>query len=183
VPWQSGVLPGKSLDVATPVLPAASAGSISLVKLHTSFGDIRLRLRPEWSPDSVAYVRSVAAAPELCTSACEFYRVEPGFLLQGSLRARIAPNSVTKEGPRHMVRGDVGWAGGSAGPDFFIYLGTQPATHWGLTHTVWAEVADEESFAVAEQCVQQPPLPTKPGEMHIIAERIPISPKVAAAPA
>ena len=144
------------------------------MQLHTSHGNIRLRLRPEWSPESVAYVRAVAAAPELCTSACEFYRVEPGFLLQGSLRARIAPNAVTKEGPRHMVRGDVGWAGGSAGPDFFIYLGSQPATHWGLTHTVWAEVADEESFAVAEACVQQPPLPTKPGEMHMVAQRIPI---------
>jgi len=183
VPWTSGVVRGKALDLATPVLPAATAGGIGFVALSTKFGDIKLRLRPEWSPESVAFVRAIAAAPELCTSACEIYRVEPGFLLQGSLRSRIPPNNVTREGPRFMVRGDVGWAGGSAGPDWFIYLGDQPASHWGLTHTVWAEVADEASFAVAEKCVLQPPLPTKPGEMHIIAERIPISPKVAAAPA
>jgi len=26
-----------------------------------------------------------------------------------------------------MERGEVGWAGGTAGPDFFIYLGLGPA--------------------------------------------------------
>eukprot|EP00966_Prymnesium_polylepis_P181383 4201146-Prymnesium_polylepis.1 len=29
-----------------------------------------------------------------------------------------------------MTRGMVGWAGGSAGPDFFVYTGRDPATHW-----------------------------------------------------
>ncbi len=173
VPWTSGTLPGKALDVSPAALPPADEG-ISTIALRTSHGDIRLRLRPDWSLESVAYVRTLAAQPELCSSACEFYRVEPGFLLQGSLRARFAPNSVTRPGPRIMTRGDCGWAGGSAGPDFFCYLGAQPATHWGRDHTVWAEVADDASFAVAEAINALPPRPTPPGEMHILAQRVPI---------
>ena len=35
---------------------------------------------------------------------------------QGSLRALIPANNVTKAAPKAMVRGVVGWAGGSAGP-------------------------------------------------------------------
>ena len=55
---------------------------------------------------------------------------------QGSLRAFFAPNNVTTPGPKIMEKGEIGWAGGSAGPDFFIYLGDSPATHWKHDHTV-----------------------------------------------
>ena len=164
----------------------------------------RLRLRPDWSAESVDYVRRVAEGG-LCSSACAFYRVEPGFLLQGSLRAFLAPNNVTRKGPKIMERGEVGWAGGSAGPDFFIYLGAQPAEHWGHDHTVWAEarppqvltdcycqnnmldflrvvkVADTASMAVAEKIVQLPPGPTKPGDMHILPEHVSLAATTAAA--
>eukprot|EP00959_Pyramimonas_sp_CCMP1952_P418981 8776411-Pyramimonas_sp.AAC.1 len=34
----------------------------------------------------------------------------------------------------------VGWAGGSAGPDFFIYAALAPATSWNHDHTVWGQV-------------------------------------------
>jgi len=55
----------------------------------------------------------------------------------------------------------VGWAGGSSGPDFFIYLGDGPATWLGAPHdgTVFAEVADEESMAVARSISLLPVLP------------------------
>jgi hypothetical protein len=175
VPWHSGTL-AKDADMAVGGLPKPDE-SVTHVVLGTRHGGLRLRLRPDWSAPSVAFVR-LLASHDLCTPACEFYRVEPGFLLQGSLRALIPANNVTTEGPRHMVRGDVGWAGGSAGPDFFIYLGAQPATHWGLTHTGWAEVADAESLVLADTLAALPPLPTKPGEMHIIATRVPIEPRV-----
>ena len=108
-------------------------------------------------------------------------RAEPAFLLQGSLRARIAPNNITRPGPRHMRRGDVGWAGASYGPDFFVYLGAEPATHWGFEHTVWAEVADEQSFDVAEKINAGQPRATPPGEMHILQTRVPIDLAVDAA--
>jgi PAN domain len=176
VPWTSGVLLGKALDVEQVPIPD---GSIEAVEIVTSYGGIKLRLRPDWSNSSVVYVTSLAAHPELCTDACAFYRVEPGFLLQGSLRARLPPNKQTTPGPRHMVRGDCGWAGGSAGPDFFCYLGTEPATHWGYDHTVWAEIADANSFAVAETINAIPPKPTKPGEMHLLEKQLPLDIRVA----
>jgi cyclophilin family peptidyl-prolyl cis-trans isomerase len=169
VPWSSGALP-KDAAVDLSALPPPDA-AIDAVALVTQHGTIRLRLRPEWSASSVAYVR-LLAAHTLCTPQCEFYRVEPGFLLQGSLRARIPANNVTTPGPRPMRRGEVGWAGGFSGPDFFIYLGRDPATHWGTDHTVWAEVADAESLAVADEIVALPASPTKPGDMHMIAHRV-----------
>ena len=172
VPWTSGAML-KDADVSVASLPPADE-AIDVVALATSFGKIRLRLQPDWSASSVSFVRLLAAQP-LCTPACEFYRVEPGFLLQGSLRALIPANNVTTPGPRYMRKGDVGWAGGGPGPDFFIYLGEQPATHWGFDHTVWAEVADADSMRVAEAIVQLPPLPTKPGEMHMVKDRVPFS--------
>ena len=178
VPWTSGVLLGKALDVAPGEVPPED-GAIRAVALHTTYGAIRLKLRPDWSNSSVTYVRALAAQPELCTDACAFYRVEPGFLLQGSLRSRIPPNQATTPGPRHMVRGDCGWAGGSAGPDFFCYLGSGPATHWGFDHTVWAEIADADSFAVAETINGMPPKPTQPGEMHLLPAPVPLDVRVA----
>lgn len=169
VPWRSGVLPAKAEDVDAAALPAPPEKG--LVVVTTVHGAIRLRLRPDLSPESVAYVRLLAQYPRLCTSACAFYRVEPGFLLQGSLRARVPPNAVTKPGPI-MHRGDVGWAGGSAGPDWFIYLGALPATHWGSDHTVWAEAADNHSLAVADFIAALKPAPTKPGDMHLLATQL-----------
>ena len=55
-----------------------------------------------------------------------------------------------------MGKGMVGWAGGSAGPDLFIYtahmdpsrcpIGKCEATHWSHDHTVFAEVADDATW-------------------------------------
>jgi len=51
----------------------------------------------------------------------------------------------------------VGWAGGGSGPDFFIYTGTAPATHWAHDHTVIGLV-DEQGMRALEQLHA---LPTK----------------------
>lgn len=92
---------------------------------------------------------------------------------QGSLRAYIPANNVTKKGPKLMERGEVGWAGGGPGPDFFIYLGAQPAAHFGLSHTVWGEVADDQqSFDTVEAIVKLPaPAPT-PQSMHMLSQEV-----------
>jgi hypothetical protein len=50
----------------------------------------------------------------------------------------------------------VGWAGGSAGPDFFIYTGVEPATHWGHDHTILGEVTDEQSRSVVRELQKLP---------------------------
>ena len=55
-----------------------------------------------------------------------------------------------------MSHGMVGWAGGAAGPDFFIYLGNGYAHHWAHDHTVIGEVADARSWETIEQLAQLP---------------------------
>ncbi|KAL6746734.1 hypothetical protein V8C86DRAFT_2933089 [Haematococcus lacustris] len=173
VVWTSGSLP-KDYDIDPSSLPPLNT-SISTLVLHTAYGDVSVQLKPEWSDTSVAFVRRLAQQPELCSTACEFYRAEQGFLLQGSLRAYIPPNKVTREGPKIMERGEIGWAGGAAGPDFFIYLGAEPATHFGRSHTVWGKVADEASLQVVEKMVHEPATADKPGAMHMLDAPIPFT--------
>ena len=80
-------------------------------------------------------VSALARAPGSCEK-CELYRVEEVFRLSkgpppghsaGKSATGCSPAPACQPGPRVMVRGDVGWAGGGAGPDFFIYLDAQPA--------------------------------------------------------
>ncbi|KAL1520977.1 hypothetical protein AB1Y20_022535 [Prymnesium parvum] len=138
-------------------------------------GVLRLHLRPEWSNGSTAFALALAAASEQLSSV---YRLEPGFLIQGKLAARgVHPNRVRTRAPKVMERGEVGWAGGTAGPDFFVYLGDGAASWLGNPHegTVFAELADEESIAVAEN-ISRLPLggPTAPGQMHLLRRPLPL---------
>lgn len=168
VPWTSGIL-HKDYDRDAATLPAVDT-SIQVVSLRTNHGVMSIRLKPDWSTHSVDFVRRIAMEPEVCTTSCQFYRAEPGLLLQGSMRAFIPHNNVTKPGPKIMERGDVGWAGGSAGPHFFIYLGVNPATQFGLNHTVFGVVDDYESLQVADHIVNLPAVAPHPGDMHMLLE-------------
>ena len=70
-----------------------------------------------------------------------------------------------------MERGHVAWAGGSSGPDFFITMAK--VSGFGGTHTVWGEVADEESMQLAERLVQRPiEAKHKAGTMRMLADPI-----------
>lgn len=81
-----------------------------------------------------------------------------------------------------LAQGMVGWAGGSAGPDFFIYtahmdlkrcpVGGCPATHWSHDHTVFAEVADDESWTALGALYE---LPVKRGGMTFFDPKLPIT--------
>ena len=142
---------------AAPIaVPAASPADTTPVEglsldLGAGLGVVRLHVRPEWSAESSLYALSVARAG---SNASTIYRLEPGFLIQGRLLGSgIKAPRTTPKAPKVMERGEVGWAGGGAGPDFFIYLGSGPATWLGNPHdgTIWAEVADEESMAAAER--------------------------------
>jgi len=174
VPWVSGTLRRAFWPPSAP-LPLPDT-VLATVTLASPAGDIRLALRPEWSRESATYVRQLAdLGDELCVD-CKFYRAEPGFLLQGVLRAVIPANNITTPGPRPMQSGDVGWAGGGPGPDFFIYLSDRPATDWGTSHTVWAEVADAESLATARRLVGLPShTPGGPGTMRFLRDTLPLS--------
>ena len=134
-------------------------------------GRINIALRPDWHVDSVNYVNRLATE-RACGKSCHLYRAEPTFLLQGTLRSfSVAANKNTLRGPKIMERGEIGWAGGGAGPDFFIYLGDRPAAHWGHDHTVWGVVADPESLRVAEKIVNLPShTPGGPNTMRFLKD-------------
>uniref|UniRef100_A0A7S0E180 Uncharacterized protein n=1 Tax=Phaeocystis antarctica TaxID=33657 RepID=A0A7S0E180_9EUKA len=183
------------------VVAVASPSVISL-KLQAGSGGkehtLRLRLLPEHSAPSVEFMRFAA------TNQCggELYRSEKDFLVQGRINcggSGAAPPRVVKGGcpagvppdgkracPKHdpncgchgpiMSKGMVGWAGGSSGPDLFIYtasrscaVGGCPATHWSRDHTVFAEVADDATWAVIEELYA---LPVKRDGMTFFAEKI-----------
>mmetsp|Transcript_13973 Transcript_13973/g.47294 ORF Transcript_13973/g.47294 Transcript_13973/m.47294 type:complete len:238 (-) Transcript_13973:369-1082(-) len=168
VPWASGTL-HKDFDDGTPREP----GNAAEVGLRTPHGVLRIRLRPDWSPGSVAYARRVARHG-LCTAKCVFYRAEPGFLLQGALHAAVVPANaeMRTRGPGvAMERGDVAWAGGFAGPDFFITHKRVPG--FGGQHTVWGSLADEESLAVLDRLVAVPAHPPSKGAMRMIDSPVP----------
>ena len=153
-----------------------------VVALSTPHGALRIRLKPEWHLPSVRFVQA-AALGDFCTVKCEFYRAEPGFLLQGAMRALVAPNKQCRYfpgGPKEctdpqerpggdvMEKFDVAWAGGSAGPDFFILLSRNG---FGATHTVWGSLADQPSKDLALKLVRGSSS-SKPGTMRILDEPI-----------
>ena len=152
---------------------------------------ITLRLLPENSAESVAFLREAGGA------ACrgELYRSE-SFLVQGriSCGAGATRTKVVKAGcpagvtpdrgrrcPSHdphcgchgpiMTRGMVGWAGGGGGPDFFVYTGRDPATHWAHDHTVFAVVEDEASWATLDAIAA---LPTQNTGMTMLVRPLPL---------
>ena len=161
---------------------------------------LRLRLLPEHSESSVAFMRHAAR------SGCggELYRSEKDFLVQGRINcaAGAAVPTVVKGScpagvelpksracPSHdpncgchgpiMGKGMVGWAGGSAGPDLFIYtahmdpsrcpVGGCEARHWSHDHTVFAEVADGATWGAINELYA---LPVKQQGMTFFADKI-----------
>lgn len=180
--------------VASPSVISLNLKAGSGGKEHT----LRLRLLPEHSAPSVEFMRF--AATHQCGG--ELYRSEKDFLVQGRINcggSGAAPPRVVKGGcpagvlpdgkracPEHdpncgchgpiMSKGMVGWAGGSSGPDLFIYtasrscaVGGCPATHWSRDHTVFAEVADDATWAVIEELYA---LPVKRDGMTFFAEKL-----------
>ena len=67
-----------------------------------------------------------------------------------------------------MEKGDVAWAGGSAGPDFFIMMNKNG---FGATHTVWGSMADAESMELAMTLVKGKSS-APPGTMRILDEPV-----------
>ena len=50
----------------------------------------------------------------------------------------------------------VGWAGGSAGPHWFVYTGSTAMTGWGTDHTILGEIADRASTETLKQLALLP---------------------------
>jgi len=175
--WNSGTLAKdfarESEEVVSRLGASALAESRTATLTIEGFGDVVLRLKPEWHHESVQFIRALALERGSCEGTCEIYRVEPGFLVQGTLKSTVvASNTHTKDGPKLMERGDVGWAGEGPGPDFFFYLGERPAAHFGKKHTVFAVVEDDASMRVLERVVRAPSsTPDGPNTMRFINTR------------
>lgn len=167
VPWTSGTLmkdfdPTQTAEAKFHSSAGADVGDWTdapgprRVAIVTPRGRIRVNLKPEWHLGSVKYLQRLATEKG-CEGSCHLYRVETGFLVQGTLSSfAVAANKKILRGPKIMERGEVGWAGGSAGPDFFVYLGKNPADWLGHDHTVWGVLADEESVTLADEIVGLP---------------------------
>jgi len=165
--------------------------NVAVLKFHTDIASapltIRIRLHTEWSESSVIYMSHAAEAG--CGG--QLYRSET-FLVQGRLLCRDQMPMVAKgscpEGvspdphrrcPSHdplcgchgpiMTRGMVGWAGGSTGPDFFVYIGDGPALHWAHDHTVFGQLADEESWDAVRALRK---LPVRTGGMTMLTKPV-----------
>mmetsp|Transcript_25655 Transcript_25655/g.38734 ORF Transcript_25655/g.38734 Transcript_25655/m.38734 type:complete len:290 (-) Transcript_25655:34-903(-) len=163
----------------------------------TKYGNIRIVLRPDLSPESVEYVKKIAANG--CDN-CKFHRSEKDLLVQGVMRNnnnKVPLNTVFGKCPEPnykpknhnkcpdhdpdcgchgpvMTRGMVGWAGGtSGGPDWFINIFKKPVEWWENQHTVWGELRDAESFQTIQN-IQELPV-TKRGVMWTLDVKIPFT--------
>lgn len=161
----------------------------SYIRLETSNGDILIQMRPDLSRESVEYIQRLLNDPRPCEH-CRFYRAQDRGILQGIMKKYgvevnkvLGPcsskNVVNKEahdmpkkchGPI-MTRGMVGWAGGGAGPDFFIDNYKRKAQWWGQEHTVFGEV-DPSSLHVVESFFDLP-RHSSDGGMMFLDEAIP----------
>ena len=192
-----------SLPPPSPPPPPPSPEDVVALKLQAGGKQVTLRLRllPQHSESSVAFMRH--AATHSC--AGELNRSEKDFLVQGRIacpggtagvpkvvkgscppgvqvdRSRACPSHDPQcgcHGPI-MGKGMVGWAGGSAGPDLFIYtaamdmarcpVGGCQATHWSRDHTVFAEVADEATWAAIAELYK---LPVRRSGMTFFADKL-----------
>lgn len=126
---------------------AALADEDTLI-ISTKHGKMRVVMRPDLSPDSVAYIRALVDSGKC--KRCNLYRAEKPGILQGIMQDP-GVNVVVKKGkcppeykgvkqdcPAHdpecdchgpiMTKGMVGWAGGDTGPDFFFDTYERPGT-------------------------------------------------------
>ncbi|MBV9161669.1 MAG: peptidylprolyl isomerase [Pseudonocardiales bacterium] len=166
------------------------------VILHTSEGDIRLTLFPTHAPKTVANFVGLAegskdysqrnAKGELSGPFYDgslFHRVIKGFMIQGG-----DPTGTGRGGPGYRFADETHpelqfnrpylLAMANSGPNtngsqFFITVG--PAKHLNRKHTIFGEVADEESCIVVDAIAGAPTRADRP-EKNIVIERVTVEP-------
>jgi peptidyl-prolyl cis-trans isomerase A (cyclophilin A) len=164
--------------------------------LHTNAGDIRLTLFPTQAPKTVANFVGLAegtkdysqrnAKGELSGPFYDgsvFHRVIKGFMIQGG-----DPTGTGRGGPGYRFGDETHpelqfnrpylLAMANAGPNtngsqFFITVG--PARHLNRKHTIFGEVADEESRVVVDAIAGTPTRGDRP-EQNIVIERVTVGP-------
>lgn len=153
--------------------------------LKTPHGDINVRLRRDWSPESPIFFAELIAR-KAC-DPCKFYRLNSEGELRGMMRNRrlqsiVQPGKCTEDfdtmgadcqqgdpgcrcdGPS-IKTGMVAWSGN--GPEFFIYTGRRPGIHYLQENTVIGELDDETSFDVVKKITE---LPTRQAGLFTLLE-------------
>lgn len=167
------------------------------VTLHTSEGAIRVTLFPQHAPKTVAnFVGLAEGSKEYTRNNAQggssgpfydgslFHRVIDGFMIQGG-----DPTGTGRGGPGYMFGDETHpelqfnrpylMAMANAGPNtngsqFFITVG--PATHLNFKHTIFGEVADQESRTVVDAIARTP---TRGGDRpvnNVVLERVTVEP-------
>ena len=163
--------------------------------LHTSKGDVRIRLFPDHAPATVANFTELAEGTKEWTDprsgsksakplydGTVFHRVIDGFMVQGG-----DPLGTGTGGPGYQFKDEfhpelsfdrpyllaMANAGpGTNGSQFFI---TVTATTWlNFKHTIFGEVADDESKAVVDAIATAPTHPGDKPVEEIALERVDI---------
>ncbi|MGH3911877.1 MAG: peptidylprolyl isomerase [Pseudonocardiaceae bacterium] len=168
------------------------------VTLHTSAGDICVTLFHDRAPKTVANFIGLAegskeysqrnAKGELSGPFYDgslFHRVIGGFMIQGgdpTGTGRGGPGYRFEDEPHRELQFNKPYllAMANAGPNtngsqFFITVG--PATHLNFKHTIFGEVADQDSRTVVDAIARTP---TNPGDNRpkkdIVIERVTVKP-------
>jgi len=165
--------------------------------LHTNHGDIRVTLFPQHAPKTVANFTELATGAREWTDpktrkprqdpffdGLIFHRIIPGFMIQGgdpvgngtggpgyTFDDEIHPE-LDFNAPYKLAMANAGKQGGKGtnGSQFFVTVG---ATPWLMgKHTIFGEVADDESRAVVDAIAAVPTgsmdRPTQP----VVIERV-----------
>ncbi len=155
--------------------------------LHTTKGDVRIRLFPDHAPATVANFTELAEGTKEWTDprsgsksakplydGTVFHRVIDGFMVQGG-----DPLGTGTGGPGYQFKDEfhpelsfdrpyllaMANAGpGTNGSQFFITV--TPTTWLNFKHTIFGEVADDESKAVVDAIATAP---THPGDKPVEA--------------
>ena len=167
------------------------SNDVLIVSLQ-NLGDIRITLRPEWSPESIDYIQRLLQNGHC--QRCNLYRAEKPGILQGVMAAPAVPLAKIKgicpkgaetvhnecppwdaecgcHGPV-MQRGYVAWAAGKMGPDFFIDAYPKPAVWWGTQHTVWGEIEDVPSLQLIDEHIFSLPTHKQQGGLTMLEQPI-----------
>ncbi len=149
--------------------------------LHTNHGDVRVTLFEHQAPKTVANFTGLAtgekewtdpktgqASHEPFFDGLTFHRIIPGFMVQGgdpvgngtggpgyAFDDEIHPELTFAE-PYKLAMANAGKRGGKGtnGSQFFITVGATPWLHG--KHTIFGEVADDESRKVVDAIVAVP---------------------------
>jgi len=167
------------------------------VTLHTNQGDIRVTLFPNHAPKTVANFVGLAEGTRDYSEpnakgersgpfydGSIFHRVIEGFMIQGG-----DPTGTGRGGPGYKFGDETHpelqfnkpylLAMANAGPNtngsqFFITVG--PTTHLNFKHTIFGEVADQDSRTVVDAVARTS---TGPGDRpvnDVVIERVTVSP-------